>query len=49
VRRWQNIFKLRAEINKVETKQKQTNKQTKQYKESMKQRVGFFEKTNEIE
>jgi hypothetical protein len=35
--RWQEIIKLRAEINKIETT-------AKQYKESMKQRVGSLRK-----
>jgi hypothetical protein len=34
--RRQEIIKLRAEINQVETKQNKTNKQTKLYKESTK-------------
>ena len=34
--RWQDIIKLRAEINKIETKKK--------YKKSMKQRVGSSRK-----
>ena len=38
---WPEIIKLRAEINETTT-------QTKQYKESMRQRVGF-EKINKID